>query len=76
MNQSITDMMALQGLTQRANLIGKTVTYAKDAAGTARGVVGSVAMNAGKVQLVIGATPVDLSQVRTIEAGAKTTSSV
>lgn len=75
MNQNFADLIALQGLTQGANMIGKTVTYAKDPAGnTARGVVGSVSMASGKIQLVIGGSPVDLSQVRTIEAGAKTTS--
>lgn len=71
-NQNFSDLMALQGLTQGANLIGKTVTYAKDATGaTARGVVGSVAMASGKIQLVVNGAPVEISQVRSIEAGAK-----
>jgi flagellar basal-body rod modification protein FlgD len=77
MNQNFADLLALQGLTQGANLIGKTVTYTKDAAGNkARGVVGSVAMASGKVQLVIGGQPINLSQVRGIEAGVRSTNNV
>jgi flagellar basal-body rod modification protein FlgD len=72
LNQSVNDLIAMQSLTQGANLIGKNVTFNKDAAGnTARGVVSSVTLVAGKIQLIVNGAQVDLSQVRTIEAGAK-----
>ena len=73
LNQNVTDLMSLQGLTQGANLIGKNVTYTKDAAGnTARGTVGAVSVVSGKIQLVINGNPVGLTQVRSIEPGTNT----
>src|SRR6185436_13764725 len=49
LNTSLANMMLMQGLTQGTNLIGKKVTFAKDATGaTATGVVQSVAVNGGK----------------------------
>ncbi len=72
LNRNFSDMLMLQGLSQGTNLIGKTVVYSKDAAGnTARGAVSSVRIEAGQVQLVIGRNPVALSQIRSVEAGAK-----
>ena len=73
LNTNITNMLMLQGLTQGAGLIGKTVSYTNSTGGTARGTVGSVAMVSGKPQLMISGVQVDLSQVKTIEAGPKTT---
>jgi flagellar basal-body rod modification protein FlgD len=73
LNQSVTDMMTLQGLTQGANLIGKNVTYANAAGNPTRGAVSAVSLASGKVQLVINGNTVDLSQVRTIEAGTRPT---
>jgi flagellar basal-body rod modification protein FlgD len=73
MNQNLSSMLTLQGLSQGTNLIGKNVVYTKDAAGnTARGTVGSVSVIGGQIQLVIGSANVGLNQIRSIEAGAKT----
>jgi flagellar basal-body rod modification protein FlgD len=71
LNQSITSMVALQGLTQGVSLIGKTVTYTNAAGNTASGTVGSVAMVGGQPQLVINNTNVSLSQIQSIQAGAR-----
>src|SRR5437879_2285232 len=64
LNQNFSNMLALQGLTQRAGLIGKTVTYTNSTGGTARGVVGSVAIASGKAQLMISGVQVDFNQVK------------
>lgn len=69
LNQNFSDMLMLQGLSQGTNLIGKTVVYAKDAAGnTARGTVMAVRVEAGAVQIMIGNTAVGLNQIRSVEA--------
>lgn len=69
LNQNFSDMLMLQGLSQGTNLIGKTVVYAKDAAGnTARGTVTAVRVEAGAVQIMIGNTAVGLNQIRSVEA--------
>jgi flagellar basal-body rod modification protein FlgD len=73
LNSSFNNLIALQGLTQSASLIGKTVSYATTNGSTAKGAVTSVASNGGKIQLMIGGAGIDLSQVRTVEAGPKTT---
>lgn len=73
LNSNFSDMIALQSLTQSAGLIGKTVSYATSNGSAAKGVVTSVASNGGKIQLMIGGAAIDLSQVRTVEAGPKTT---
>ena len=72
LNQSITSLIALQGLTQGVALIGKTVAYANAAGKTVTGTVGSVAMVAGQPQLVINNTNVSLSQIQGIQAGPRT----
>lgn len=74
LNQNFTSMLALQGLSQGANLIGKNVVYTKDADGnTARGTVNSVSLINGQVHLAIGNATVSLNQIRSIEAGPKNT---
>ena len=70
LNQSITSLLALQGLTQGVGLIGKTVAYANAAGKTVSGTVGAVSMVGGQPQLVINNTPVNLSQVQSIQAPA------
>src|SRR5580704_3850411 len=52
LNQSITSLLALQGLTQGVSLIGKTVAYTNAAGKTMSGTVGSVVMVGGQPQLV------------------------
>jgi flagellar basal-body rod modification protein FlgD len=68
MNANFTELMLLQGLTQASNLIGKPITF-EQAGVTApgRGVVSSVQVQSGKVQLMVGSTAVALNQVRTVE---------
>jgi len=68
LNSSMTSLLTMQGLAQGTSLIGKSVLYEKDAAGnTARGTVDSLAVNGGQVQLIIGGTPVNISQVRNVQ---------
>jgi flagellar basal-body rod modification protein FlgD len=73
LNATVTEMVTMQNLTQGANLIGKTVSYATSATGAAaKGVVNSVATTNGNIQLMINGVGVNLSQVRSVEAGPKT----
>jgi flagellar basal-body rod modification protein FlgD len=71
LNQSITSLLALQGLTQGVGLIGKTVSYTTAAGRTVTGTVGSISMVGGQPQMVINNTNVSLSQIQSIQAGAK-----
>jgi flagellar basal-body rod modification protein FlgD len=70
LNTSINNMMLMQGLTEGTNLIGKTVAYHQDAAGTstATGKVGSVTVVSGEIQLVVDGKQVGLSQVSDVGA--------
>jgi flagellar basal-body rod modification protein FlgD len=73
LNATVTEMVTMQNLTQGANLIGKTVSYATSTTGgVAKGVVSSVAATNGNIQLMINGVGVSLSQVRSVEAGPKT----
>jgi flagellar basal-body rod modification protein FlgD len=74
LNQSITSMLAMQGLTQGVGLIGKTVTYTNPAGKTASGTVSSVSMVGGQPQLVINNANVSMSQIQSVQAGAKKSS--
>ncbi|HZZ78221.1 MAG TPA: flagellar hook capping FlgD N-terminal domain-containing protein [Gemmataceae bacterium] len=69
LNQSISSLVAMQSISQGANLIGMKVTYTNNVGGSSQGVVSSVAMLNGKAQLMVNGAQVDLSQVKTIEAG-------
>lgn len=65
LNNSFKEMLMLQELTQGANLVGKTITYAQPGStAIAQGVVDSVSIADGKLQLLVGGTPVTLDQVR------------
>jgi len=67
MNQNFSSLLTLQGLSQGTNLIGKSVTYAADAAGhTASGVVQSVGVVSGEVQVVIGGANVPITKLTNI----------
>lgn len=69
LNKSFTEMLLLQQLTQGANLIGKTISYEKPGGSLpGRGVVESVKVENGTLQLQVEGKPVTLSQVRGIEA--------
>ena len=68
LNASFADMLLLQQLTQGANLIGKTVLYDKDGSTTPKsGVVESVKVDNGKLQLTVAGTAIDVGKVRGIE---------
>lgn len=70
LNKSFAEMLTLQQLTQGANLVGKTITYEKTPGGTlpTKGVVDSVKVENGGLQLQVEGQAVALSQLRGIEA--------
>ena len=69
LNGSFAEMLLLQQMTQGANLIGKTIVYEKlDSSVPGRGVVDSVKMDNGKLQLLVEGKSVSLAQVRGIAA--------
>jgi flagellar basal-body rod modification protein FlgD len=69
LNQSITQMMTSQQLTQGADLIGKKVTYLTSSSPDKQtGVVSGVSLSNGQAQLTVGSTTVPLSQVQGITA--------
>ena len=68
LNQSITSLLSLQGLTQGVGLIGKDVSYTNANGKTQSGTVSAVSMVGGQPQLVINNSNVNLSQVQTIQA--------
>jgi flagellar basal-body rod modification protein FlgD len=73
LNTSFADMLLLQGLTQGAELIGKTITYERPGeALPSKGVVEGVKVEAGKLVLVVGNQNVELNQVRSVVANART----
>lgn len=74
LNQSITSLLSLQGLTQGVGLIGKTVSYTNASGQTASGAVSSVTMVGGQPQLVINNTNVNISQIQSVQAAARTNS--
>ena len=75
LNTTVNSLLSMQGLTQGANLIGKSVVYDKDAAGnSASGTVDSVKANNGQIQLIIGANTVNLSQIRSVAASTSASS--
>ncbi len=64
LNTNFTNMMLLQGLTQGAGLIGKTIDYQKPGAtAPTTGVVQSVQVQNGVVNLMVNNQPVALAQV-------------
>ena len=69
LNQSITSLVALQGLTQGVTLIGKTVSYTNAAGQAATGTVSAVSMVSGQPQLLINNVNVSMSQIQSIQAG-------
>jgi flagellar basal-body rod modification protein FlgD len=69
LNQTITQMMTSQQLTQGADLIGKKVTYLSSSdASKQTGVVSGVSVSNGQAQLTVGSATVPLSQVQSITA--------
>lgn len=70
LNSSFADMVLMQGLTQGAGLIGRTVVFDREG-NTVRGTVDSLQVSGGKVHLVVGGETVVLQQVRGIEAASR-----
>jgi flagellar basal-body rod modification protein FlgD len=69
MNQSLTQLLSAQQLTQGAGLIGKKVTYQLSGADTPQtGVVSGVSLVNGQAELTVGSGSVPLSQVQSITA--------
>ncbi len=69
LNQTVGQMLSLQGLTQGADLIGKKVTYlASDGSGPKTGTVSAVSLANGQAQLTVGSATVPLAQVQSVQA--------
>ncbi len=67
LNANFSDMLFLQQLTQGANLVGRNVTYQPATGSTTKsGVVQSVNVQNGKLQLLVNGTPIPLSSVRSV----------
>jgi flagellar basal-body rod modification protein FlgD len=69
LNANVSQLLTLQQMSQGANLIGKQITYAvpgKTLPGS--GVVNSLQVGNGAVNLVVGNQTVALNQVQTIKA--------
>jgi flagellar basal-body rod modification protein FlgD len=66
LNVTFSNMLMLQQLTQGAQLIGRTVTYATKT-GLVQGTVGGVVVDSGSVFLKIGNSLVPLEFVRSVE---------
>jgi flagellar basal-body rod modification protein FlgD len=71
LNTSITQLLTLQQVTQGANLIGKQISFTSGANSTpGSGVVNSVQISNGVVQLMVGNQSIPVSQVTSIAAGS------
>jgi flagellar basal-body rod modification protein FlgD len=69
LNESFTDLLLIQQLTQGANLVGRTIVFQRPGSATPEeGVVDRISIENGKLQLFVGDTPVSLDQVRGLEA--------
>ena len=67
LNADFAEILLLHSLTQGASLVGKTVLYnPAGASQVKKGQVSSVAVDNGKVALMVGGNKVMLSQVRGI----------
>jgi flagellar basal-body rod modification protein FlgD len=67
LNSSINQMLLLQQLTQGSALIGKQITFTSSGKALAtNGVVSSVQVNNGSVQLMVGTQAVSLNQVTSV----------
>ena len=71
LNTSIQQMLQLQQLSQGASLMGKTVTFTQSGANsTGKGVVQSVAVQNGQLQVQIGKQQIPIAQISGIVQGA------
>jgi flagellar basal-body rod modification protein FlgD len=75
LNSNFANMLLLQQLTQGANLVGKQITFQVDSSGNMdKGVVDSVQMANGQMQLLVAGKTVALSQVRSIQTSGASAS--
>ena len=69
LNANFSEMLALQQLTQGANLVGKTVVYEQpDVALPLRGSVSGVSLQNGKLHLLVNGSLVSIDRVRGLTA--------
>ncbi|HZT83565.1 MAG TPA: flagellar hook capping FlgD N-terminal domain-containing protein [Gemmataceae bacterium] len=65
LNGSISQLVALQQVTQAASLIGKQVTYLQPGNPTpGRGVISAVSINNGQLQVVVGGQTIPLERIQ------------
>lgn len=70
LNANFSDMMAMQDLTQGSSLIGKQISYMNSSNTTATGVVQSVGVTNGKLELQVGSDSVTVDKVLKVTAAA------
>ena len=65
LNTNFADMLALQQLSQGANLAGKTIVFDQPNSSTlGHGVVQSVSVQGGKIQVFVNGATVPLNKIR------------
>ena len=64
LNASFSDVLALQNLTQGANLIGRTATFRDPASNVeSQGTIEAYRVNEGQIQLIIDSNPIAVGLV-------------
>ena len=67
LNASFADLLALNQITQGANLIGRTASYEVDGSATlVQGTVEGFSLENGRLQLLIDGTTVPLTNIRSV----------
>jgi flagellar basal-body rod modification protein FlgD len=70
LNSNFSDLMSLQQITQGSSLIGKQVAYMDPENQAVSGIVHSVAVTDGKMQLQVGGNLVTLDRILGVAAAA------
>lgn len=70
LNSNFSDLMSLQQITQGSSLIGKQVAYMDPENQAVSGIVQSVAVTDGKMQLQVGGNLVTLDRILGVAAAA------
>lgn len=70
LNSNFSDLMSLQQITQGSSLIGKQVAYMNADDQAASGIVQSVAVTDGKMQLQVGGNLITLDRILGVAAAA------
>jgi len=68
LNGSFSDMLTLQQLSGGSNLIGRNISYQPGSGSEVTGVVSSLGVENGKVQLLVNGAKVPLDQVKSVLA--------